>query len=427
MICIVLGIFILDIGGFWWMPFPRSIVPLEVGAPPISGTITRTLYYLLWLLWMIPTQRNIRNAYPVGIRSLLQKAPAAWFLVLRLLCDGVVLLFARLPFITEQWTLVLVIAMDILFSGSLIWSFADRTHTAKNKKFPALIAYAGIFALGCGLMLTVSQMEADVLQKYVSPYSDGFFLETALYRQMIYLGSYVLIDLVCAFALRPQRQRFPKKARVHARAGLRGVLLLYALLFAVLLKPAFLPLEAIGMTAGHDFLESDEISGKRYYYERTVTSFYRNDLAGAADEAYSYCSPYSLIVDDRVLARVKVMGNPRYHSCMIDGKETIYFGAEAILIPDDTGYTVILSKDINKRTQPDDTLSGFLMAKLQEGELAWLEKSYLYCASFLWDETQALFCRYAQGEYTEAERKNSEGIRLLYVTELARRVTGDRF
>ena len=62
MICIVLGIFILDIGGFWWMPFPRSIVPLEVGAPPISGTITRTLYYLLWLLWMIPTQRNIRNA-----------------------------------------------------------------------------------------------------------------------------------------------------------------------------------------------------------------------------------------------------------------------------------------------------------------------------------------------------------------------------
>ena len=105
----------------------------------------------------------------------------------------------------------------------------------------------------------------------------------------------------------------------------------------------------------------------------------------------------------------------------------ICFGAEAILIPDDTGYTVILSKDINKRTQPDDTLSGFLMAKLQEGELAWLEKSYLYCASFLWDETQALFCRYAQGEYTEAERKNSEGIRLLYVTKLARRVTGDRF
>ena len=117
MICIVLGIFILDIGGFWWMPFPRSIVPLEVGAPPISGTITRTLYYLLWLLWMIPTQRNIRNAYPVGIRSLLQKTPAAWFLVLRLLCDGVVLLFARLPLITEQWTPVLVIAMDILFSA----------------------------------------------------------------------------------------------------------------------------------------------------------------------------------------------------------------------------------------------------------------------------------------------------------------------
>jgi len=116
---------------------------------------------------MIPTQRNIRNAYPVGIRSLLQKTPAAWFLVLRLLCDGVVLLFARLPLITEQWTPVLVIAMDILFSGSLIWSFADRTHTAKNKKFPALIAYAGIFALGCGLMLTVSQMEADVLQKYI--------------------------------------------------------------------------------------------------------------------------------------------------------------------------------------------------------------------------------------------------------------------
>lgn len=424
MICIVLGIFILDIGGFWWMPFPRSIVPLEVGAPPISGTITRTLYYLLWLLWMIPTQRSIRNAYPAGTRSLLQKVPAAWFLVLRLLCDGVVLLFARLPFITEQWTPVLVIAMDILFSGSLIWSFADRTHTAKNKKFPALIAYAGIFALGCGLMLTVSQMEADVLQKYVSPYSDGFFLETALYRQMIYLGSYVLIDLVCAFALMPQRRRSPKKAR--ARSNLKGILLLYVLLFAVWLKPILMPQEAIGMTASHEILESDEINGKRYYYERTVTSFYRNDLVGAADEAYSYCSPYSLIVDDRVLARVKVMGNPRYHSCMIDGKETIYFGAEAILIPDDTGYTVILSKDINKLTDSNNILSQFILAKLEEGELIWFEKSYSYCWTFLEDETKNLFFRYAEGKFTETERSNSEDISLLYITELVRQFTSNQ-
>lgn len=424
MICIVRGILILDIGGFLWMPFPRCILPLEAVLPEISGTITRTIYYLLWLLWMIPTQRNIWNDYPAGIQSILQKAPAALFLVLRLLCDGVLLLLAELPFVTEKWMHVLVITIDILFSGSIVWTFSNRAHTAKNKKIPVFIAYAGIFVLGSWLMLTVCQMEEDALQKYVSPYYDGFFLETAFYRQMIYLGSYVLIDLVCAFALRPQRRRSPKKA--HARSNLKGILLLYVLLFAVWLKPTLMPQEAIGMTASHEILESDEINGKRYYYERTVTSFYRNDLAGVADEAYSYCSPYSLIVDDRVLARVKVMGNPRYHSCMIDGKETIYFEAEAILIPDDTGYTVILSKDINKLTDSNNILSQFILAKLEEGELIWFEKSYLYCWTFLEDETKNLFFRYAEGKFTETERSNSEDINLLYITELARQFTSNQ-
>ena len=176
----------------------------------------------------------------------------------------------------------------------------------------------------------------------------------------------------------------------------------------------------------HPYLCRERSGRHGDYYERTVTSFYRNDLVGAADEAYSYCSPYSLIVDDRVLARVKVMGNPRYHSCMIDGKETIYFGAEAILIPDDTGYTVILSKDINKLTDSNNILSQFILAKLEEGELIWFEKSYLYCWTFLEDETKNLFFRYAEGKFTETERSNSEDISLLYITELVRQFTSNQ-
>lgn len=49
--------------------------------------------------------------------------------------------------------------------------------------------------------------------------------------------------------------------------------------------------------------------------------------------------------------------------------------------------------------------------------------SFLYCWTFLEDETKNLFFRYAEGKFTETERSNSEDISLLYITELVRQFT----
>lgn len=418
----LLGILVLNLGYFKWSPFPRCILPLNGTLPTVSSYITKFLYYFLFLYWILPSDKKARDIFPAKLRHIIQSYPIGTLLVVRICLDGVVCIISKLFSIAESQLPICVFLVDILFSRCMIFFFSgsSKKPTSKKKAFIELALYTLLFTTGTLLFIYISDYETYVTSQYMDEYCNLFFLETALYKQLVYLGMYIIIDTICVIFL--NRSGKSKKRKMYIE-GQRRIAFLMLLIIILIFKPYILSQDAISGSESHSILESDEIENKVLHFKRDVSYVYRKTLDGVDENAYRYCSPYSLIIDDEVIATVRVIKNARYHSCEIDGKTILYFGTEAVLIPnEESGFLVIKSTDINQMTAPNEILSKFLLARIESGELVWVNKAYNYLSTFMRQETENLFSRYANGLFTLAEKRKSDYLNLSYIVELAQNV-----
>lgn len=418
----LLGILVLDLGYFKWSPFPRCILPLNGTLPTVGSYMTKILYYFLWLYWILPSGKKAKNIFPAKLQYIVQSYSIGALLVVRVCLDGVVCIIYKLFSIAESQLPIYIFLVDILFSRCMIFFFSgsSKKPTSKKKVFIEVALYTLLFTTGTLLFIYISNYETYVTSQYMDEYCNLFLLETALYKQLVYLGMYIIIDIICVILLNSNRKS--KKGKMYIE-GQRRFAFLMILIIILIFKPYILSQDAISGSESHSILESDEIENKIFHFKRDVSYVYRRTSDGVDEEAYRYCSPYSLIIDDEVIATVRVIKNARYHSCEIDGKTILYFGTEAILIPnEESGFLVIKSTDINQMIAPNEILSKFLLERIKSGELVWVNKAYNYLSTFMRQEMEELFSRYANGSFTLTEKRKSDYLNLSYIVELAQNV-----
>lgn len=411
-----LGILILDFGYFMWAPFPRCILPLNGTRPTVSSYITNILYYFLFLYWILPSDRKVRNIFPVELQHIVQSHSIGVSLLLRSLFDCVVYIIFKLFSLAENQIPICIFIVDILFSSSILFLFSNSSKKSALQKRAMTCGalYAVLFIIGFILNTVISNYETNITSQYTAEYCSDFLLETALHKQMLYLVIYVCIDIVllCLLGNRKKKNESPK-----------NFILLILGIYIIISKSYILPQNMASFPDRYSILDSDEIGATRYYFQRDFTYINRRDSNGRKEELYCYSSPCSLILDNEVIATVRVIKNARYHSCEIDGKRILFFGTEAILLPNETGgFAMIQSNDINQMTAPNELLSKFLLSRIESGELVWVNKSYIYLSTFMSQETEPLFSRYANGDFTFTEKRKSNYVNLSYIVHLAQKV-----